>query len=224
MVKDSSFVRLLRVTNEAALLLEGRTRRLIVADLHLGLFIDDRIVVESLKRLVERVEADEVIVAGDVKHDIGMRMRERKAVEELVRAIEIPLLVVKGNHDGGIDDIVETASPHGIRVGKVGIIHGHALPNDEVLQADVLIVGHAHPAVLIRDEVGGVKKRIWLEGRAEIDDEEIEIIVMPAFNDLCASTAVNIERPAGVIFRRWDYRKAEAMLLDGTLLGRVEML
>ena len=217
-------MRLLRVTNEAALLLEGRTRRLIVADLHLGLFIDDRIVVESLKRLVERVEADEVIVAGDVKHDIGMRMRERKAVEELIRAIEIPLLVVKGNHDGGIDDIVETASPHGIRVGKVGIIHGHALPNDEVLQADVLIVGHAHPAVLIRDEVGGVKKRIWLEGRAEIDDKKIEIIVMPAFNDLCASTAVNIERPAGVIFRRWDYREAEAMLLDGTLLGRVEML
>jgi len=69
-----------------------------------------------------------------------------------------------------------------------------------------------------------IKERVWLEGRVEIDGKEFEVIVMPAFNDLCASTAVNVERPAGVIFRRWDYKKAEVMLLDGTLLGKVEML
>ncbi len=216
-------MKLLKIADEAALLLEGRTRRLVVADLHLGMLINDG-VVERLRELVERTEADEVIVAGDVKHNIGMRMRERKVVEELVKTIDVPILVVKGNHDGGIDDIAETASSHGIKLGKFGILHGHALPSDDVMQADVIIVGHAHPAVFIRDAVGGIKKRIWLEGRAEIDGREVEIIVMPAFNDLCASTAVNIERPAGVIFRRWNYRKGEVMLLDGTPLGRVEML
>ncbi|AEA47713.1 metallophosphoesterase family protein [Archaeoglobus veneficus] len=217
-------MKLLRVADEAALLLGSRTKRLVVADLHLGLFIDDRIVVERLRRLVDRVGADEVIVAGDVKHDIGMRIKERRAVEELAKAVGVPLLVVKGNHDGGIDDVVETTSSRGIRFGKIGIIHGHALPGDDVLQADIIILGHAHPAILIRDKVGGVKERVWLEGKAEFDGREVEVIVMPAFNDLCASTAVNVEKPAGVIFRRWDYRKAEAMLLDGTLLGRVEML
>ena len=217
-------MKLLRIANEAALLLEGRTRRLVVADLHLGMFVDDSDIIDRLRKLAERTGVDEIIVAGDVKHDIGMRMRERRVVEELVKTINVPFLVVKGNHDGGIDDIVETASSHGIRLGKFGILHGHALPSDGVMQAETLILGHAHPAVFIRDTVGGVKKRIWLEGKAEIDGKEVEIIVMPAFNDLCASTAVNIERPAGVLFRRWNYRRGEAMLLDGTMLGRIEML
>jgi hypothetical protein len=213
-----------RLLNEPVLMEKGM---LILADLHLGI-VDffDKSIIERAARLVERVKARNVLIVGDIKHDIGARSRERKKVEELIKALEnagiSETIVIKGNHDGGIDDIINTESSRGIRMGKLGIFHGHAMPSDSVLQAKKLIFAHAHPAVFLRDEVGGVKERVWLEGRINIDGDEKEVLVMPAFNDLCSSTAVNLEKPAGIFFRRWDYRKAEVMLLDGTLLGKVE--
>jgi hypothetical protein len=219
-----------RLHLEPALLITGRSRTLIIADLHLGILSFPDEVIDDAANLAEKVKADSIVIAGDVKHDIGMKARERREVEELIGAFEkagvnkSEIMVVKGNHDGGIDDIVNTKSSRGIRIGKIGIFHGHAMPSDEVLQAKTLIFAHAHPAIFLRDEVGGIKERVWLEGKIGVEGEEKDVIVMPAFNDLCSSTAVNLEKPAGVFFRRWDYRKAEAMLLDGTLLGKIEML
>ncbi|MFP3945732.1 MAG: metallophosphoesterase family protein [Archaeoglobaceae archaeon] len=218
-----------RLLHEPALLLTGRRRRLIIADLHLGIlrFSDDSLV-EKASSLAEM--ADEVILAGDVKHDIGMRSKEIKEVEKLIEGLKSAglsssdITVLKGNHDGGIDSVIKTEGTRGIRINDVGIFHGHAMPHDDVLQAKTLIFGHAHPAVLIRDEVGSFKERIWLEGKMSMDGKEKEIVVLPAFNEVCASTPVNLERPAGIFFRRWDYKKAEATLLDGTLLGKLEML
>jgi len=220
-----------RVLNEPALLVTGRKRTLIVADLHLGLVsFPDRSVIGKVAEIAEKVGADRVIIAGDVKHDIGLRARERREVEELVKALESvgvdksEIIAVKGNHDGGIDDVIHTEDSRGMRLGKIGVFHGHAMPGDDVLQAKTLVFGHAHPAIFLKDRVGGVKERIWLEGRIEIEGEEKEAIVIPAFNDLCSSTAVNLEKPVGVLFKKWDYRRAEVMLLDGTFLGEVGML
>jgi len=46
---------------------------------------------------------------------------------------------------------------------------------------------------------------------------------MPVFNDLCASTPVNVDKPAGFLFRRWNYLNAYATLLDGTFLGEIKL-
>jgi len=218
-----------KLINEAALIVTGRKRRLIIADLHMGILsFPDNSVIEKVSELAEKV--DEVIIAGDVKHDIGMRTWEIKEVEELIRALEVAgidkseITVVRGNHDGGIDTIIKTEGSRGIRIDDIGIFHGHAMPNDDVLSAKTLIFGHAHPAVFIQDQVGGVKERVWLEGEIEIDGEEKKIIVLPAFNDVCASTSVNLDKPVGVFFKIWDYRRAEAILLDGTFLGEVGIL
>jgi len=159
-----------------------------------------------------------------------MRARELKEVEELIKAFEksgidkSEIRVVKGNHDGGIDAVIRTESSRGIRINDLGVFHGHAMPDDEVLEAGTLVFGHAHPAIYIEDKVGGIKERVWLEGEAELDGEKKKIIVLPAFNDVCASTSLNLDRPVGVFFKYWDFRKAEAILLDGMLLGEVGML
>ncbi len=204
------------IPNEPAMLLKGRKKILLVADLHIGL-VDfyDKVIIEKLKNLAEGVEADEVIVLGDVKHRIG---RYHK-LEKLFDGFEIPLSVIKGNHDGGLD-CFEVLSAKGIRIGKFGLFHGHALPSDDVMEADVLIFAHAHPSVLIKDDIGGSKVRVWIFG--EFDGKKV--VVMPAFNDLCASTPVNVEKPAGVMFKRWDYGSAEAIMLDGTYLGTIRLL
>ncbi len=204
------------IPNEPAILLRGRRKILLVADLHIGLInFYDKKIIEKLKNLAESVEADEVIVLGDLKHRIG---RYHK-LERLFDGFGIPLAVVKGNHDGGLD-CFEVLSSKGVRIGKFGLFHGHAMPDDDVMKADTLIFAHAHPSVLIRDDVGGSKERVWVFG--EFDGKKL--VIMPAFNDLCASTPINVERPAGVLFKRWDYRSAEVIMLDGTYLGCLKLL
>jgi putative SbcD/Mre11-related phosphoesterase len=204
------------VPNEPAIILKGRCKVLVVADLHLGLVeFYDKPLIEKLNILAEIAKADEILVLGDLKHRIWKSSR----IEKIIQTFEIPITLVKGNHDGRLD-CLEVLSSRGIRIGKFGLFHGHAMPDEDVMQAKTMIFAHAHPSVLIRDYIGGTKVRVWLFG--EFDGKDV--VVMPAFNDLCASTAVNLEKPAGVIFKRWDYKKADAIMLDGTYLGRVEML
>jgi len=181
----------------------------LIADLHLGLvrFYDKDII----RRTIEIAEkAKTIVVVGDLKH-----LGKPSPIEEFFREVGgiAELIVIRGNHDIGI------VGYKGIRIGKYGIFHGHAIPDDEIFQAKHLIFAHAHPSILIQDEVGGYKERVFLLGELEIDNEKKRVTVMPAFNDLCASTPVNLEKPAGFMFRRHNYSDWYAMLLDGTVLS-----
>lgn len=203
-------MRLRIIPNTPALIVKNKV---VIADLHLGLFnFFDRFVIERALEVAEL--GDELIVLGDLKH-----LGKKGKIREFVEAVGSKLIVVKGNHDINFDVNVNLENSRGIRIGKYGFFHGHAFPSDDVLQAKKLIFAHAHPSIVLTDDVGGIKKRIWLEGEIEIDGDKKDLLVMPAFNDLCASTAVNLEKPAGVMFKKWDYKKARAILLDGTLLS-----
>lgn len=198
------------IPNVPALLLKNRV---VIADVHLGLvsFFDKELIKQALNLAKY---GDELIILGDLKH-IGKKGR----IKEFVEIFDKEITLVKGNHDVKINVNINIESSRGIRIGKYGLFHGHAFPSDDVLQAKKLIFAHAHPSILLTDEVGGLKERVWLEGKAEIDGEKKELLVMPAFNEMCASTAINVEKPAGVIFRKWNYKKSNAILLDGTLVS-----
>ena len=214
-------MRIRRILNHPALLDNGRMKTLIVADLHIGIVSFPDRVVDDVVALVKTTRAERLVVVGDVKHDIGKRFVELKACQELVERVEAEgveeVLFIRGNHDGGLD------AERCVIEDDTAFFHGHFVP-EEALEAKRLVIAHAHPAIFIADEVSGFKERVWLEGLVEIGGEEKEVIVMPAFNELCSSTAVNIERPAGPLFRLWDYSKAEVTLLDGTYLGKVEQV
>lgn len=198
------------IPNVPALLLKNRV---VIADVHLGLvsFFDKELIKQALNLAKY---GDELIILGDLKH-IGKKGR----IKEFVEIFDKEITLVKGNHDVKINVNINIESSRGIRIGKYGLFHGHAFPSDDVLQAKKLIFAHAHPSILLTDEVGGLKERVWLEGKAEINGEKKELLVMPAFNEMCASTAINMEKPAGVIFRKWNYKKSNAILLDGTLVS-----
>ncbi|WP_456468867.1 metallophosphoesterase [Archaeoglobus sp.] len=181
-------------------------RKAVISDLHLGLVrFYDREIIEKALKIAEK--ADALIVAGDLMH-IGRKGRYEEFLREIGSITE--LVLIRGNHDIGLE------AEKCIRTGKYGIFHGHAIPDEDVWEAKYLIFGHAHPSIFLKDEVGGYKERVFLSG--EIEDGK-RVIVLPAFNDLCASTAVNMDRPAGFMFRRYDYKKWYAILLDGTILS-----
>lgn len=184
-------------------------KKVIIADLHFGLvpFYDKELLGKVLK-LAERYQT--LIVAGDIKH-----LGKKSPVEEFLSHISeiVELIIVRGNHDVGI------AGYKAIRVGKYGIFHGHSIPDENVMDSETLIFGHAHPSIFIPAEVGGYKERAFLSGEVEWRDTKKRVFVLPAFNELCSSTAVNLEKPAGFMFRKFDYSKWDAILMDGTVLS-----
>jgi putative SbcD/Mre11-related phosphoesterase len=184
-------------------------RKAVIADLHFGLVpFYDKELLEKVLRLAERFQT--IIIAGDLRH-----LGKKSPVEEFLSKISelTEILLVKGNHDVGL------SGHRGLRLGKYGIFHGHSMPEEDVMNSETLIFAHAHPSVFIPAEVGGYKERAFLYGEIDLEGERKKVLVLPAFNELCSSTAVNLEKPAGFMFRKFDYRGWDAILTDGTILS-----
>ncbi|UHQ95426.1 metallophosphoesterase [Haloterrigena alkaliphila] len=183
----------------------GAERALLVADYHAGyeagLRYERGVDVpsqaperrERLRSLLERTNPDRLVVLGDLMHSIGdPGGAERGELEVLFESFSpaLSVTVVKGNHDGGIEEWLtpendrEVAAldfdPSAVTVtpgagvalgdGAVGVCHGHTWPAPAVLECDVVCLGHEHPCVRLEDEVGGSRvERAWLRGRLAPD-------------------------------------------------------
>ncbi len=228
----------------------GGERALVVADYHAGIEVSLRregLEVESrgpqrrrrLRRLVRDEGADRVVFLGDLGHAIGVPDgAEREELEALFDALDVPVTLVAGNHDGGIEaefpDSVEVTPTDGTVLGDVGFAHGHTWPSPDVLAAETVCVGHEHPAVRLADDVGGTRvERAWLRGPLDPGpfeahyDREIpavgDLAVFPAFNNLSGGTWVNVEGQGFLApFLPEGCPDAELYLLDGTRLGRYD--
>jgi putative SbcD/Mre11-related phosphoesterase len=221
-------------------------RALVVADYHAGIEValryragvevgsragDRR---ERVRRLVSETGADRVVFLGDLAHDIGDPGEEERAeIEDLLDALDVPVTLVKGNHDGVVEDVVDVdvTDPRGVRLDGVGFTHGHTWPSRDVLAAEVVCVGHEHPQVRLEDDVGGSRvERAWLRGPIDatpFDDHygeslgiDADLVVFPAFNDLSGGTWVNVEGQEFLApFLPDALPDGQAFLLDGTRLG-----
>lgn len=236
-------------------------RALVLADFHAGIEValryENGVEVasraeerrESAHRLLEQLRVDRLVILGDFMHSIGgPGGAERGEIEVFLESLSMPVTIVKGNHDGDIESIVERArSPRtpgkipevtvtpgsGCRLGDVGFVHGHGWPSPDVLGARVVCVGHEHPRVRLTDSVGGSRtERVWLRGslhREPFADRvgawtDTDLIVFPAFNDLVGGTWINVGREFLCPFLPEGIDGGEAYLLDGTRLGRYDEL
>lgn len=231
-----------------AMVMTGDARWLCVADLHLGIEVQLRHAgfnipsqapkmlasLETLARL-----ADNLLILGDLKHRIpSVSRREDKEIPPiLARLMECyrEIVVVAGNHDGGLEAIlpprVRAVSGAGIRIEDAGVFHGHIWPSHEAMEAERLVMGHIHPAVVFTDSLGTrSSEKCWLRGRLRTKTVleryqhcPKELIIVPAFNPLLTGTPVNSTTGSkfGPLFRNHfvDSRGLEAYLLDGTNLG-----
>ncbi|WP_336022372.1 metallophosphoesterase [Halobellus sp. LT62] len=244
----------------AAVARVGGERALVVADYHAGiergLRYERGVELESnaavrrvrLLGLLDRVDPDRLVALGDLGHRIGgADGAEGDELDELLEAVleRVPVTLVAGNHDGGIAERFEPEYPDrfvvtgrdGVRLGRIGFVHGHTWPAREVVESDVVCVGHEHPAVRLEDSVGGGRKeRAWLRGPlrpepfaeqlgvdvADLDWRDPEVVVFPAFNDRSGGTWVNVEGQgflAPFLPQALVEERADAYLLDGTRLG-----
>jgi len=233
------------------MLVEEEERILMASDFHLGLeyelakmginipYQTDRIL-DELLAIVREHRPDRLILLGDIKHGVPITsFQERReiplffsALQEEVDAID----VARGNHDGNLQNLVPdgvTIHPsRGFTVGenfRVSAMHGHAWPYPRMMTADLVVMGHNHPTVLLKTPLGiRISKRAWIKGRCDGrrladallkqsgtkpgDDplrdyetqfgesiEDPQMIVMPAFNDLLGGLPVNSEAPKSLL-------------------------
>ena len=203
---------------------------------------------EELVQIARRTSADTILVAGDAKHPIVGTPRSLRPVifEFFGRLLHEGLSVelVLGNHDVGIVPClpreVGVHPATGVVREGVGVFHGHRWPSPAVLRASKLVAGHLHPgyrlAPTLSDPEG--KRRCWVRveihsvgsrgGRRANRAKEVrarEIVILPAFNPIAGTEALNRESPArgrSFLYRRFLSRGiARAYLLDGTDLGRL---
>jgi uncharacterized protein len=203
----------------------------------------------SLRSVANAQWARRVVIAGDVKHPIvGTPPPLRPVIFEFFRTLladGLAVEVVLGNHDVGLvrhlprEVVVRPAT--GAVYDGVGIFHGHAWPSQRVLRAPQLVVGHLHPGFRLAPspEDPSGKRRCWIRlelptpvrkktrRRPRHEIRARELVVLPAFNPLAGTEALNRQRPARgrtFLYLRFLSRgTARAYLMDGTDLGPLNL-
>jgi putative SbcD/Mre11-related phosphoesterase len=174
------------IDNEPALMLQvGSEKILVVSDLHIGYertLADKGVKIPSLApRLYEKLEQiifkqhpDRVMLSGDIKHGtVKLLPHEWTDVPgffEKLLSLGIPIEVVSGNHDGGLEHLlpreVGLHSPRGAvtrNQKRILVTHGHTWPTPTGLSADIVVMGHNHFSVEFR-EASGIRKvePVWV--------------------------------------------------------------
>ena len=187
------------------------------------------------------------LIVGDVKHPIvGTPAGLRPVVFDFFSTLlheGFAAEIILGNHDVGLarwlPREVAVHPARGLVRSGVGFFHGHRWPSNLVLRADRLVVGHLHPGYRFAptEASPAMKQRCWvrvgLTPRAAKPRRKLrhgpvlarELIVLPAFNPIAGTEALNRERPArgrSFLVHRFLSRGApRAYLLDGTDVGEV---
>jgi len=236
------------------LLVEDEKKVLVAADLHLG--IEREMMQRGLQvpSGTERITGDiaaagrkedahGLVLVGDVKHSIpGTSHQEHREIPEAMdRLLETfdEVHIIPGNHDAGLENMIQSrVSLHpatGCKIGSITFSHGHCWPSVDVMDSDLLIIGHNHPNVTFENTAGGlVSQPCWVRGK--LKGEVLErypkfgggVIMMPASTPYGTGVAVNRKPPEflGPLVRggRLERRSARIFSLDGVELGNLSKL
>jgi hypothetical protein len=223
---------------------------LVITDLHIGVESHLRSkgfhLVSRTDNMYDRIiEAagnisGKLIVLGDVKDSVPESSRqEYKEIpvffDRLLEHFD-SIDVVRGNHDTNIEEFlpgrVNIRPASGMKVFDVGLVHGHTWPSKTVMDCETLVMGHDHPAVMFRDNIGSQSSEpCWVRGHFKEgahDDRYDKLpetfIIVPAFNRMLGGSPVNVigEELLGPIMGGdlIDIDNASVHLLDGICLGK----
>ncbi len=163
----------------------------IIADTHFGyeyellkknIYIKD-LSEKILKKLFEicfREKIYRLIFLGDFKHEI---FTNRKKLRDIISKIKeyFEVFIVKGNHDGKIEEIYEEKVFKKICFGKILLTHGHI--DIDISKYKLIIIGHEHPYI----RIGNEKIQTYIICK---NKDGKKILILPAFNTVISG--VNI--------------------------------
>ena len=241
--------------NEPALVVENSSRTLVIADIHLGIeweLYNSGISIPSqvekrtarIREYIRKAAPDRIVLLGDIKHNVPRTSwQEKKEIPVFLGELAgfAPVDIVPGNHDGDMEELIPgNVTVHDMRgfvLDGTGYFHGHTWPNEALLCASHVVMSHNHPAIRLVDVLGhGISEPVWIRTRfiekaimehyGHLEWNDPEVIIMPAFNELCGGIPFNEsihEELLGPVFANHaiELEKARAFLLDGTDLGTI---
>ena len=170
-------------------------------------------------------------------------------------------IIIPGNHDGNLEAVLPRSVLLSNVMGtvfedgedKVGLIHGHAWPSQDVLECNVMIMGHNHPAIMRRKSVSatnlGRPERVRSQAsipvviRSRLDrhcvcekmgieiqnmKREGSLLILPSFNPLLTGIPINRydSKLQGPFYINGciDFLNSDALSIQGLFLGKVKDL
>ena len=217
-------------------------KALIIGDTHFGMedklrergIFDEQFsqrIFEKIKKILTETKAEKLILLGDVKERITV-LDQRTADILAKLSLLVELIIVRGNHDGGIEGCGAKIIPSdGFVFGKLGLVHGQSWPSKECMQADYLVCAHQHPQLSIVDRSGKRHSEpVWIIAEPDAVkigehykkfNKKIKLVLMPAFNPLVGASFVPSDEHLGPITSNnlFKINAATVFRLDGTMLG-----
>ncbi|WP_332247385.1 metallophosphoesterase [Methanocaldococcus infernus] len=198
------------LTEERAIIYKGYA---LLSDLHLGFDISfletganfptfqKDTIFNKILEIVEKYKVKTLILNGDIKHNFIPIEKEIRLVKDFIASLEeyADLILIRGNHDTYLTKIFEVHEY--FKLGKYIICHG-----DKKLEEEgFFIIGHEHPSIKLRDEVGAIYKfPTYLIGK--------EIIVLPNFNPLSPGNDLINNYPSSPMLKK-SYEELEAIAI-----------
>ena len=231
----------LHIVDESVLLLSDLHYGVEAEMLRGGVWVPNRSTArtERVLKLIKQTKSKRLVLLGDVKHQVPHNSKQQRTdLEQFFMATTriATVEIIPGNHDGGLKDIAPSDvifhKSTGCVIENIGLIHGHAWPSQEVMNSELLVMGHEHPALSFRDRLDKLHSEpCWLRApmieHEKYDKIPKQLIVMPAFGELAGRT-MNREplKGLGPILRNGlaDLSKARVETLDGLDFGELGSL
>lgn len=201
---------------------------LVIADLHIGITSDiyksgirlpkqAAKIAERINKLKKATKTSKLVIIGDIKHNIpSILAQEKKEIVEFLSLVDFnEIIMIKGNHDGRLEEIIDKKYKiqKSMQIGKYFLTHGHTKIKTNHRK---IVMAHNHPGVMFRDKMNAhYIEPVWVIEKSK----KHEIIIMPAFNELCGSTLVNRDKLIGPVAKRLKKTRMHLYLLDGTDIG-----
>ncbi|HET6517537.1 MAG TPA: metallophosphoesterase [Nitrosopumilaceae archaeon] len=239
------------IPSKPALILEGKTRSLVVTDLHIGfeavlasnnIFVGKNTTINEtiseLLDIIKKTKPDSVILLGDVKSSIkSISKNEWDEVPLFFKKIKdkVDVILIPGNHDSNIQklvpDEVTLISSSGLVIDNVLLTHGHTMPSENVSHVEKIIMGHVHPVFFEEDSVLN-GQRVWVSLKAEkqkifpSSSGQIEITVIPSFNKYFYATHKKQYKKSisPIIEKTKKDSSARIVTLDGAVIGNESII
>ena len=177
-----------------------------VSDVHIGIegalqaegfgmpLDEDKELLKKFKSVVQRFSPKTMVLDGDVLHEFHkLRKNTKKSFDRIMMALLSSVdevVLITGSHDKMLDaalqDVDGLRSEQFYVAGEVMFAHGDAIPeraNDQDIK--LIVIGHEHPTLDIEMK----KEPCFLYGKNAWRGKDI--LVLPAFNPLCAGTSIN---------------------------------
>ena len=238
------------VFDDAAMVITDRKQSyIVVGDLHIGterkldqkgvhLHNASDAMLAKLHSLATTFETKNIVFLGDIKDTILYTDAiDADSIRNFFDALRgYSIVVVLGNHDAHLQEIVNINAVDELLLGKFALLHGNRWPSKEAMLTDYIITAHNHIAVSITDKNGGFyTEKAWLiadlnpEGARrhyESFNEKIKLIIMPAFNDLITGMPVNEQhdRLLNPLLNNkvFDYGNSGIYTVKGDFLGKLD--